>query len=164
MTRLITPPRMEQRAAQACAVIRSEVTMAQIPTVLPPLGDEVLAWLTAKGIARTGPWFWRYRVIDMDGLLTIDVGLPVAAAFVGDERVLSDALPAGTYVTTRHRGHPSGLRAATAELLAWAEREGVVWAKAPAASGETWQARIEWYLEEPDDMAQWLTELAFLTE
>ncbi|CAN7353555.1 GyrI-like domain-containing protein [Rhizobacter sp. LjRoot28] len=164
MASLITPPRIEHRAARHCAVIRSEVTMAQLATDLPPLGDEVLRALTQQGIKRAGPWFWRYRVIDMDALLTVDVGLPVDEVFVTEGRVLSDTLPAGNYLTTRFRGHPSGLEEATAELLAWGDAHRVTWAKKSQGCGEAWAARIEWYLEEPADMSQWVTELAFLVE
>lgn len=164
MPSLITPPRIEHRAARHCAVIRSEVTMAQLATELPPLGEEVLGVLSRQGVVPTGPWFWRYRVIDMEGLLVVDVGLPIEAAFAPEGRVRPDTLPAGNYLIARYRGHPSGLIEATAEFLAWGDAHRVAWARQAHGSGEAWRARIEWYLEEPADMSQWETELAFLVE
>lgn len=162
MATLISPPLTEHRPARPCAVIRSRVTMAQLSTDLPPLGEEVVTWLARRGIEPAGPFFWRYREIDMAALLTVDVGVPVAKPFTGDARVLSDSLPEGTYAVTRHRGHPDGLEAATGEFLDWGAAQGVAWDKAAAGPGERWGCRLEWYLEEPEDMSQWVTELAFM--
>jgi hypothetical protein len=45
-----------------------------------------------------------------------------------------------------YTGPYEGLMQATADLLAWAEKKGVVWDKWPAGSkGEGWRARIENY-------------------
>lgn len=162
-TSTITEPRRETRAEQPYVAIRRDVTMAQIPTVLPPLHDELARWLAARGVTASGPPFFRYLVIDMDALLSIEVGFPVASPVAGDDEVTSGMLPAGTYVTTTHHGHPAGLEQATGELLAWADAQGVVWDKHPDGRGEAWRSRIEWYLDDGGDMADWDTELAFLT-
>ena len=162
----ISPPRREVRAPQPYVAIRSDVTMAQLSTHLPPLSPELLRWMTARGLAPSGPVFWRYLVIDMDALLTVEVGFPVAQPATGDDRVTAGILPGGTYVVTRHHGHPAGLEQATGELLAWGEREAVDWDRHPEGAGEAWRSRIEWYLNDGDDdvpMADWDTELAFLT-
>ena len=54
---------------------------------------------------------------------------------------------------------------ATADLLAWADKKGIVWDKWAAGSeGEGWRARIENYLTDPraePDSTKWQTELAF---
>lgn len=136
--------------------------MQEIGKVLPPLSREVLMWLTEKGMKTTGAPFWRYLLVDMAEKLEIDVAFPVSALPGGDRRIISDVLPAGTYATTVFVGHPDGLMNATAELLAWAEREGVEW----RMDGPRWSGRIEWYLSDPStepDMSKWKTELAFLT-
>ncbi len=158
----ITEPRLEYRKAQAYVAIRSSVGMKAITKTLPPLIDEVLRWMEEKGIQPTGPAFWRYLLVDMDRELEIDVAFPVRALPQGDERVVTDVLPAGTYATAMHVGHPDGLMKATAELLSWAEEQGIEW----QMDGERWSSRVEWYLSDPavePDMSKWKTELAFLT-
>jgi effector-binding domain-containing protein len=83
-----------------------------------------------------------------------------------DERVRARSLPAGEYVTAVYTGPYEGLRDATAELLAWAEHNGVVWEAEPTTRGEAWGARVEFYLTDPDeepDPSKWETLLAFQT-
>lgn len=157
-------PRMEQRSAQPYAGIRVSVTPSEMPTALPPLTAEVVTWLTARGVSPGGPEFWRYLVIDMSARLTVEVGFPVPQVLKGDGRVVTGALPGGSYAVTTYHGNPHGLTQATADLLRWAEGAGVTWDKHPEGTGEAWESRIEWYqsLEEPDRDA-WDTELAFLT-
>jgi effector-binding domain-containing protein len=160
----ITTPRLEVRAARPCVVIRNHVTMAQLPTDLPPQSPELRRWLAARGIEPSGPAFWRYPLIDMEATMTVDVGFPIATAIQGDARVLADTIAAGTYLVATHHGHPQGLMRATGELLAWADTHGITWDKHPEGRGEAWRSRIEWYLnDELDDMSAWDTELAFLT-
>jgi effector-binding domain-containing protein len=160
----ITTPRLETRPARPCVVIRNRVTMAQLPTDLPPQHGELARWLGARGLAPSGPPFFRYPVIDMEGLLTVDVGFPVAKPVEGDGRVLGDTIAAGPYLVAMYHGHPRGLERATGELLDWAGAHGVTWDKQPEGRGEAWRSRIEWYLDDNrPDMNTWDTELAFLT-
>lgn len=162
---VISTPRLEARAARPCVVIRNRVTMAQLPTDLPPQSPELVRWLEARGLAPSGPAFWRYPVIDMAGLMTVDVGFPVAEPVQGDDRVTADTIAGGTYLTATYHGHPQGLMQATSDLLAWAGEHGVVWDKRPDGErGEAWRSRIEWYLNDDDaDLSAWDTELSFLT-
>jgi hypothetical protein len=49
------------------------------------------------------------------------------------------------------------------KLIAWGEQNGSVWQK--SAAGQTWGARLEFYLTKPavePDMQKWQIELAFL--
>ncbi len=98
----------------------------------------------------------------MDKKLEIDVAVPIASAVKGDGQIIADVLPAGRYATMLHTGHPSELEEATANLLAWAEKNNIQW----KMNGERWGGRVEWYYSGPDtepDMSKWETELAFLT-
>ena len=162
---MIIEPKLEDRDTQHYIGIRSRVTMQELSTAMDQLGD-VLTWLESKGVAPTGAPFIRYRVIDMEAKLEIDVALPVASAMTGEGRMITDVLPAGRYVTLLYAGDYSNLVGVVAELLAWAEKKGLVWDKWPVhPRGEGWRARIETYLtnpaEEPDP-EKWHTELAFL--
>jgi hypothetical protein len=59
------------------------------------------------------------------------------------------------------------LRAATTQLLAWGEANGVAWHRRGESRAEHWEARVESYLTDPaaqPDPAHWQTEIAFLTK
>ena len=141
----IPEPRLEYRKAQPYVAIRGGVAMKEIGIVLPPLNREVFLWLQKQGMKPTGAPFWRYVLVDMAKKLEIDVALPVGALLRGGERIVADVLPAGVYVTALYVGHPDGLMQATADLLSWAEAEGIEW----RMNGPRWGGRIERYLSDP---------------
>jgi effector-binding domain-containing protein len=157
-------PTIEEFPAQPYVAIRAIVSMDNIGMVVPPLSQEVNAWLAERGIAPEGPPFWKYNVIDMARGMEVEAGSPVAETVTGDGRVLASSLPAGRYATARHLGHPETLVAATAALLDWAESKGLRWDTAPSAAGERWGCRLEIYHTDPrdePDMTKWETQLAF---
>lgn len=157
-------PIVVERPAQPYVAIRAQVTMQTMDSILPPLMPQVFAWLGERGIPPAGPPFWKYNVIDMDRLLEVEVGVPVATPVDGDDRVLAGVLPAGRYVTLRHTGHPDGLIDVIASLQEWAKREGLAWDRADTPDGERWAARLEIYETDPavePDMNKWTTQLAF---
>jgi effector-binding domain-containing protein len=155
---------LEQRAEQPYAAIRVQVAMSEIGETLPPLVPEVFGWLQSRGIAPAGPPFFRYYRIEMPGALDVDVGVPVTTPVDGDGRVEPGLAPAGTYATVTHTGHPSELQAATVELMRWGRENGVSWDADLDGAHETWRARFEFYLTDPNvepDMTKWQTQLAF---
>jgi effector-binding domain-containing protein len=157
-------PEIVTRAAQPYVAIRTQVTIQDLGTVVPPLNQEVFAWLSARGAASAGPPFWKYNVIDMMRELEIEAGVPVAAAVAGDDRVVSGVLPAGRYATLTHVGHPSELAAATKALLDWAAEQGLTWDVTPGENSDRWACRLETYLTDPSqepDMSKWVTRLEF---
>ncbi len=158
----ITEPKLVDRNEQHYVAIRKLVTMAEIGPILPPLSDDVFAWLAEKGIQPSGAVFWRYNVVEMDKKLEIDVAVPVASPVKVDGQIIADVLPAGRYAIMLHTGHPAELEEATANLLAWAEKNNIQW----KMNGERWGGRVEWYYSDPaiePNMTKWETELAFLT-
>ncbi len=160
----MSEPTLEQRPEQPYAAIKVLVTMAEMGDVVPPLNGEVFGWLTRHGATPAGPPFWKYNVIDMARQLEIEAGVGVEQPITGDDRVIAGILPAGTYATSLHVGHPDGLIDATKDLLDWGAKEGITWDKSDSAEGERWAARLEFYLTNPDDepdMAKWETQLAF---
>ena len=157
-------PEIVTRAGQPYVAIRTQVTMADLGAVVPPLNQEVFAWLGARGAASAGAPFWKYNVIDMARELEIEAGVPVAPAVAGDDRVVTGVLPAGRYATLTHVGHPSELVAATGALLDWAAEQGLTFDVTPGDDGDRWACRLENYLTDPSqepDMSKWVTELAF---
>ena len=158
-----TAPEITERAGQPYVAVRAQVTMQTISAIADRI-PEVFGWLAAHGVAPAGPPFLKYNVIDMTRQLEIEAGVPVAAAVDGDGSVLSGVLPAGRYATVTYVGHPAKLIDVTAELLAWASREGLVFDVAGTDEGERWGSRLEIYFTDParePDMDKWETQLAF---
>ena len=156
-------PEIVSRAEQPYAAIRARVTMSQLGGLGARLG-EVFGWLAARGVPPAGAPFFKYNVIDMARELEVEAGVPVAAAFDGDDHVLTGVLPAGRYATLTHVGHPDGLIGATKALLDWAAEQGMTWDMSPTEAGERWGCRLESYLTDPSeepDMNKWETQLAF---
>lgn len=159
---MMTEPRLENRGEQPYMAIRAQVTLHDMPTVLPQILGEVFAWLDHQGVPPAGPPFIRYLVIDMATQLDIELGVPVAIALPGADRISAGALPAGRYATLVYTGVQNGI-AANAALLDWGARQGIIWQKWATAHGDAWGARIESYLTDPatePDPAQWATEVA----
>lgn len=158
----ITPPQVAYRAEQPYMGIRTRVTMPELPNVIPSLIDELFGWLEARNIAPTGAPILRYYVIDMAGKLDIELGLPVAEAQAGDERVQPAALPAGRYAALIYTGVQNGI-AGNAALLDWGAQQGLVWDQHGTPQGNAFGGRYEVLIDGPDDdpdPANWDTEVA----
>lgn len=158
-----TSPTVVQRAGQPYAGIQQDVTMDQLAEAAHRI-PEVLRWLEAQGIHPAGPPFFRYNLINMEALLSVEVGVPIDEALPGDEHVRGGLLPAGEYLTTVHVGAPDTLVGAVRDLLRWGHDAGLRWDMSETPSGERWGCRLESYLTDPQlepDTAKWQTELAF---
>lgn len=157
-------PVVQERPAQQYVGITSTVLMRELGERLPPIAPQLFRWLAAQGIEPAGPVFWKYNVIDMAAELEVEVGVPVVGLVPGDDRVRPGVLPGGQYVVARHVGHPDGLEAATGELLDWAQARGLTWDTTEVDGKTRWGARLEEYLNGPDDqpdMDKWETDLVF---
>ena len=156
-------PHVIERGEQPYAAVRCTVTMDALKTVPDRLG-ELMAWLSAHDAESTGPVFFRYDVIDMEGDLVVEVGVPVDGEVPPAGDIVTGTLPAGRYASLVHVGHPDQLRDATGRLLAWGDETGVVWDVIDTPSGSRWGCRLELYLTDPaeePDMNRWVTRLAF---
>lgn len=157
-------PEVVERPERPYAAIARSVPMERLGRDLPPLNDQVLAWLDWGGSAPDGPPFWRYVVIDMARELTVEVGWPTSELLDAEGEVTTGVLPAGHYVVVEHVGHPDSLVQATGDLLAWAEREGLAFDHEETADGDVWASRLEHYLTDPadePDLTKWVTRLEF---
>ncbi len=158
----ITEPKLEDRNEQHYVGIRTEVPMRQLPEVIPQLLGEVFAWLGKQGIAPAGAPFIRYHVIDMKAKLDIELGVPVATAVSGDDRVSAGVLPAGRYASLVYTGVKNGLEG-NRVLIDWAKENGIAWDRWATDKGDAFRSRIESYLTDPaeePDQAKWETEVA----
>jgi effector-binding domain-containing protein len=159
---MITEPKLEDRKEQPYVGIRTLATIPELPTVIPQLHSEVIAWLGKQGLSPSGAPFIRYHVINMESKMDIELGWPVASALSGDGRISGGVLPAGRYATLVYTGIMNGMKANKA-LLDWGAEKGLVWDIYEAENGDGFGARLECYLTDPKDepdLAKWETEVA----
>jgi effector-binding domain-containing protein len=157
-------PEVIERAEQPYVAIRATVTMDSIGAAAAHF-PVVFEWLARHGSWPAGPPFFKYDVIDMASQLQIEVGVPVPERLAGDDSVVVGVLPAGRYASVVHVGHPDQLADTTADLLAWAESNGLTFDATTTSEGEVWACRLENYLADPaeqPDMSKWETQLAIL--
>lgn len=159
---MITEPRVADRGARHYVAIRTQATMQALDTAIPQGLGEVFAWLAQQGVAPVGAPFVRYLVIDMEALLDIEVGVPLATALSGDDRICAGVLPAGRYASLVYTGIDNGIQANWA-LLKWGAEKGLAWDSWKTEQGDAFGARLESFLTNPDeepDRAKWETEVA----
>jgi effector-binding domain-containing protein len=161
-------PRIEERAARHYAGIQATVPMDGISAAVDEAFPELFGWLAGSGIAPAGPPFIRFLVIDMEALLQLELGVPVAAPVTGSGRIRPGLLPAGRYVVLRHVGPydgPEGLIPANAALQQWARDHGLEFDMRDTQEGSAWGSRLEEYITDPSrepDPAKWETDVAYL--
>jgi effector-binding domain-containing protein len=159
---MIMEPKLENRNEQPYVGIRTQVPMRKFKTVIPQLLGEVFAWLEKRGVAPAGAPFMRFHVINMAAKMDIELGVPVATAVPGNDRVSAGVLPAGQYASLVYTGVKNGIKG-NAALLDWGVEKGLVWDTWVAENGDGFGARLESYLTDPDeesDQAKWETEVA----
>jgi effector-binding domain-containing protein len=160
---MFTEPKIEERAEQHYAGIRTQVTMGELGSgIVPQLHAEVMDWLNQHGVSPAGAPILRYHVIDMAGKLDIEIGWPVAAPVAGNGRVNAGVLPAGRYASLIYTGAANGV-AGNAALITWAKERGIVWDRWETPAGDAFRARVETEHTDPaeePDMAKWQTEVA----
>ena len=159
-------PEVIERAEQPYVAIRATVTMASIGAASAHF-PAVFDWLARHGSGPAGPPFFKNcDVIDMDSQLQIEVGVPVPEHLAADGSVVAGVLPAGRYASVIHVGHPGQLADTTADLLTWAESNGLAFDNTATSEGERWAClSLENYLADPaqqPDMNKWEIQLAFL--
>ncbi|WP_049560596.1 GyrI-like domain-containing protein [Nonomuraea sp. SBT364] len=143
--------------------IRKSITMTTFHLVADRIG-ELYGWLAARGTPPAGGPFFRYLVIDMDGDLVVEAGVPVHEPVPGEGDIIAGTLPAGRYVQETHVGHPDQLVDVTDALLRWAREQGLSFAMSEQPDGQHWDSRLEFYHTNPEeqpDMTKWEIELQF---
>ncbi len=163
---MLTLPRRVERAATPYLAIGASVPMDQLGTVGPSLHSELFAWCRTNGVTPAGGPFFRYKVIDMAGLLQMEFGVSVSHSVAGDGRIVSGLLPAGRYAQISYTGPYDDLYDVNAVLIGWAKERGIKWDVTDTPQGEAFTCRIETYETdeafEPDP-TKWVTTLAIKT-
>jgi len=158
-------PRIEERAAQHYAGIQATVPMDGISAAVDQAFPELFGWLAGTGTAPAGPPFIRFLVIDMEALLQLELGVPVAEPIAESGRIQPGVLPAGRYVVLRHIGPYDGLIDANAALQQWAQDHGLEFDMRDTPEGSAWGSRFEQYNTDPSaepDPAKWETDVAYM--
>jgi len=155
-------PAIVDRAEQPYAGYRATVGFDGLAGVAHRIAT-IVGELAGRGVQPAGAPFFRYLVIGPDmKALTVEAGVPVAAPVDLGEEYFSGVVPAGKYAQATHHGAPGGLAAATADLLAWGDRENLRWDRTAEADGEHWAARLEVYRTDPrtePDPNHWDTDI-----
>jgi len=152
-------PEIVELAERPYVALRGKVAMNAIGAFADRM-REVVDWLAAHEIAPNDAPFFKYDVVDMESGLVMEIGFPVDDLHHGEGEIVTGVLPAGRYASADYHGHPDGLMAATRDLLAWADEQGLEW----DADGDNWTARLEIYKSDPREvpnMDDWDTELQF---
>ncbi|MCU1410311.1 MAG: AraC family transcriptional regulator [Rhodoglobus sp.] len=159
---LVSEPRLEERPEIATVGIREIVPFRAMLSNRDRLLAELIEWLDASGVEPEGPFFLRLHVVDMSGLMDIEVGVAATAA-VPSDRVIAGVVPAGAYAVLSYR---STSLAANGMLLRWIDAQGLATDSDRVPAGEAFRSRLEVYLTDPRTekrKTKWVVELAFLT-
>src|SRR5437762_676411 len=101
---MLSEPRVDDRNERPYLAVRSQVPMAELPTIIPQGIGEVHGILMQHGIRPAGAPFVRYHVINMPGMVDVSVGWPVPAGAAGTGQVAAGVLPAGRYASLIYTG------------------------------------------------------------
>ncbi len=107
------------------------------------LFKELRQWVNAQDFADQGPYFLRFHVIDMKGLMDVEAGFVVTTQQIPDERVNSGVLPAGRYAHLTYSRY--ALRGNQA-LSIWVKEQKLETDREDTSKGEAFGCRYEAYL------------------
>lgn len=135
--------------AQPVLFVRARSARHELATFIGQGIGQSFAHAQQSGLAMAGPPFTRYPGMT-PGLLTIEAGVPLAAAGSGAGPVEAGELPGGAVLVAMHAGPYDQLAETYAAMERWMESKGVRPASAP------WES----YLTDPadhPDQADWRT-------
>jgi AraC family transcriptional regulator len=142
----------KQLSPQPVLVARRQVKQSEIAQAIGEALPLVFACAGRNGIEVTGAPFARYPGMG-PGLMTLDIGVPVAAAAdVSDGDIRADRLPGGPVACTTHLGPYDKLPEAVTALGLWIQQQGLT------PVGGPWES----YVTDPGnypDPKDWKTEV-----
>ena len=157
-----TKPIVEERPERYTAGIRLKAPRRDFKKVIPPTLTEVLGWVREHGVGIGDPPFMRLYVINMEGLMDMELGVPVARSIQPDGRIVPGVLPAGRYASLIYTGRDRGY-AGNGVLIRWGEKQGLRWDAWDDPAGHAFACRYEAFLTDPadePDHKKWRTEVA----
>ena len=148
---MIETPRIIQTTTRQTALIHLTVSLAEMQEVFGPAIGELIAGITAQGIAPVGPVFTHHLRSPGDTFdfeLSIEVSAPVKAA----GRMQPGEWPAMKVAQTVYHGPYEGLPGAWGEFVEWMEGEKL------RQADDLWEVYATGPQSSPDP-ADWRTEL-----
>jgi len=139
-------PKIDERPEQQYMGIRTQTPFKGMFSVVTKLFKEINGWTKKQGIEPAGPPFLRYHVIDMEGDMDIEVGIPVKKPMSGDGRVCPGVLPGGRYASLIYIGNGY---TGNKTLIVWAKENGLAWDRWDDPKGDAFHSRYEAYLTDP---------------
>jgi hypothetical protein len=157
-----TKPIIDERPERHTAGIWLTAPMREFKKVIPRTLTEVLAWAREHGAGTGEPPFMRLHVINMEGMMDMELGIRVAEPIESDGRVTPGVLPAGRYASLIYTGRDRGY-AGNGVLINWAQKQGLKWDSWETPKGDAFACRYESFLTDPADEPDhklWETEVA----
>ncbi|MNK58909.1 Bacterial transcription activator, effector binding domain [compost metagenome] len=148
---MIDDPQIVQTPTQLTAYIHLDVPRDEIQEVMGPGIGEVMAALSAQGIAPAGPWFTHHLKMDPERF-DFEICVPVAVPVTPVGRVKPGTLPAAKVAQTTYHGAYEGLGEAWGSFMDWIEAQGLT----PAP--DLWECYIAGP-ESSENPADWRTVL-----
>lgn len=161
MLQIVREPWIEDRDSVAVLEIPIVTPMKGLFQVSDKLWKELSKYVLTHQIEEAGPYYLRFRVIDMSGDMAISVGVPVFGDSPKNERVMRTRLPRGRYACMRYIGH--GL-VANKKLLAWIGEQRLTIDRWEEPQGDAFRNRRETFLTDRRQQPlkkQWTIELSF---
>ena len=148
---MIDTPSIVKSERQPTAVIRLTIPRAKIQEVMGPAIGEVMAAVSAQGIAQTGAVFSHHFRMSPE-TFDFEVGVFVASPISAVGRVTPGELPAVTVARTIYQGPYEGLGEAWGEFVGWISAQG------HESEADLWERYVKGPESGPDPTA-WRTEL-----
>ena len=143
MLNIIQEPHIEFRDEVKTLEIKISTPMKGMFQQSDKLWNELSRSLKSMGIQETGPYYLRFRIIDMAGYMAISVGVPVHSKYDGSSKITPSVLPRGNYACLTFSGH--GLPA-NKLLLRWIKDRNLIMDCWDEPSGEAFACRCESFL------------------
>jgi effector-binding domain-containing protein len=149
---MIETPRIVRTEQQFTAVIHLTIPRSEIRNVMGPGIADLMATVSAQGLAPAGPFFSHHFRMDPE-LFDFEIGVPVHEPISAAGRVRPGQRPPTTVARTIYQGPYEGLATAWGALGRWITAQG----HTPA------EDFFESYVTGPEttpDAAEWRTELS----
>jgi effector-binding domain-containing protein len=150
---MLTLPKIVEREQQHYIAVREKVALADMRPVVDRAFQTLFGWLGDNGVAPAGAAFFRYNLVDMQGLFEIEFCVPVAKAAAPEAPVIAGILPAGRYGQVQWTGPYDALFDVNAVLVGWARETGIRWDVTGTPEGDRFAARFEVYENNPAEVS-----------
>jgi effector-binding domain-containing protein len=143
----VSKPAVYERPDEPYMGIRVQTPFKGMFTLIDKhLFKELREWMKQAGVEPAGKPFFRFYVINMEGEMDVEVGIPVATALAGNGRVCGGVMPAGRYASLVYVG--TGYTGSGA-LTRWIMENGYPIDEWDVPEGTAYRARYERYLTDP---------------